>query len=344
MIRVGINGFGRIGRALTRLIFEKKIFKLCLVNEKVNDIKNLAYLLKHDSIYGKFEKDIKVKGKNLIIDNKTIYFSSHKKIDEAEWANYNVDIVIDASGTHENLILAKNVIKTGVKKVLVTNSPKSDIDFTMIIGVNDNQYNYRKHNLISSSICDASAITPLLKAISLKWGISSGFITTLHSRLSYQNLLDGTVESVSSPGHNWKDYSLGRDSMASLITKKTTAIEAISKCLPLLKNKILGLSYRVPTAIVCSADITLQLKKKPINKQTVLNFLKNLSKKFPSIFGYQTEALVSIDHLKTEKSLVIDSNFVDLSNTKLLKLIIWYDNEWGYSNKVLDIVKKILKK
>ena len=131
----------------------------------------------------------------------------------------------------------------------------------MILGVNEKSYNFKKHNVISSSICDASAIGPILYQIQKKWGIKNGYVTTLHSRLAYQNLLDGSVQSVSNPGHNWKDYSLGRNSFASLITKKTTAIEAVNRCIPKISQKISGLSFRVPTAIVCGSDISINLKK-----------------------------------------------------------------------------------
>ena len=160
--------------------------------------------------------------------------------------------------------------------------------------------------------------------------------------MAYQNLLDGSVQSVSNPGHNWKDYSLGRNSFASLITKKTTAIEAVNRCIPKISQKISGLSFRVPTAIVCGSDISINLKKNSSIGE-VKEFFENLSKKNKKIFEYQKEPLVSIDHLKTSKSVSIDSNYIDLNNSNLLKLVVWYDNEWGYSNRVIDILKYVIK-
>ena len=344
MIRIGINGFGRIGRIITRQISSSSRFKIVLINEINNDLKNFSYLLKYDSIYGRFNKQVSTNNRQIIIECHKINFSSLPKIQEAPWVKNKVDVIIDTSGVNDNLIACDEVLRSKVKKIIVTNSPNKHVDFTMIMGVNDKNYNHSKHNLISSSICDASAIAPILKNIHNKFNIKSGFITTLHSRLFYQNMLDGPVQSVSSPGHNWKDYSLGRNSIASLIPKKTTAIDAISRCLPKLKNKISGLSFRVPTAIVCGADLTLNLTKK-INTTLIKNFLKNISKKNSKIIEFQTEALVSIDHLKTTKAVVIDANYIEaIEKSKMLKLVLWYDNEWGYCNRVMDILSIINKK
>ncbi len=344
MIRIGINGFGRIGRVLARQISSNSNFKIVLINEINKDLKNFSYLLKYDSIYGRFDNKVTNNNKQILIRNNKINFTSFLKIQDAPWTKNKVDVIIDTSGSNENLKACDKVLRSKVKKIIITNSPNKHVDFTMIMGVNEKNYNHSKHNLISSSICDASAIAPILKSIHEKFGIQSGFITTLHSRLFYQNMLDGPVQSVSSPGHNWKDYSLGRNSLASLIPKKTTAIEAISRCLPNLKNKIAGLSFRVPTAIVCGSDLTLNLTKK-INTSLIKNFLKDTSKKNPKLIEFQTEALVSIDHLKTTKAAVIDANYIDtIDDSKMLKLVLWYDNEWGYCSRVIDILNVITKK
>ncbi len=342
MIKVGLNGFGRIGRVLTRILSNKKKYKIALINEIDSDIENLAYLFKYDSIYGKFNGKVNVKNKNIFINKNEIKLFSKKKIEDVPWKKNKIDIIIDASGTNANVDSARKVLKD-VKKIIITHSPKKNIDFTMIFGVNEKKYDHKKHNIISSSICDASAIAPVLKQIEKKWGIESGFVTTLHSRLSYQNLLDGSLKSISSPGHNWKDYSLGRNSFASLIPKKTTAIDAVLRCVPELNGKISGLSFRVPTAIVCGSDLTIKIKKKT-NSNDVKKFFKNVSKKEKKIYEYQTEPLVSIDHLKTSKSTVIDSNYIDTINSNLIKMVIWYDNEWGYSNRVVDILDYVTKK
>ena len=345
MIKIGLNGFGRIGRSITRIVSNAKDIKLVVVNEINQDIENLAYLIKYDTIYGKLNKKVRVsKNKNIIqIDDNKIKFFSKTKIHEVEWNKFGIDLLIDATGTEINVINSRKVLGKKLSKVIITHSPDKYVDNTLILGVNEESYNYKKQHIISSSICDASAIGPVLSILDRKFGIQKGFITTLHPRLSYQNLMDGSLQSVSSPGHNWKDYSLGRDSIANLIPKNTTAIKAVNKCLKNLVGKIDGISFRVPTAIVCGSDLTIELKKE-VTVEKISQLFKILSKKKNSIFGYQEECLVSIDHKGTTKSVIIDSNYIKILKKRLLKMVIWYDNEWGYSNRVLDISRLILKK
>jgi len=343
MIKVGLNGFGRIGRAITRILAEKRNFKIIAINEIDEDVENLAYLLKYDSIYGKFKGNVKIRNGNIIVNNNKINFFSKKKIQDVPWERYKVDVVIEATGVHNNLLGAKKIVKKKISKIVITHSSNKNIDFTMIMGVNEKKYDSKKHHIISSSVCDASALGPVLKAINDKWEIENGFITTLHSALAYQNLLDGSLKSISNPTHAWTDYSLGRNSLTSLIPKNTTSIKATTVCVPELKDKISGISFRVPTSIVCGSDLSLKLKRKTKTSE-VKSFFKDLSKKNSKIFDYQTEKLVSIDHLKTTKSAVVDSNYIDILNKNFLKMVIWYDNEWGYGNRVIDIVNYILKK
>ncbi len=342
-INIGINGFGRIGRVIARILSTKKKFKIVLINEIDEDVNNLAYLFKYDSHYGKFNGSVSTNKKTIKINKNKIDITNIEKVENIPLKKKKVDILIDASGVDTNVNSAKKVLKQGVKKVIVTHSPKKNVDFTMIMGVNEKKYKNDIHNIISSSICDATAIAPVLNQIEKNWGIESGFITTLHSRLSYQNLLDGSVRSISSPGHKWKDYSLGRNSMASLIPKKTTAVDAVIRTIPCLEGKLAGLSFRVPTAIVCGSDLTIKLKKN-VSLLEVKKFLNLTAKKNSKIFEFQTEPLVSIDHLKTTKSSIIDSNYIDVLNSDLLKLVIWYDNEWGYGNRVVDILNYITTK
>jgi len=343
MIRVGLNGFGRIGRAITRIISGRRDMKLVAVNDIDDDIENLSYLIKYDSTYGNFEKKVKTFKDHIFINKNKVNFYSKKNISSVPWKKNKIDILIEATGLVKNIKDSKLLIKKDVKKVLVTNSPKKNIDFYMIIGANEKNYDPTKHNIISTSICDASALSPVLKVIDDKFKIENGFVTTLHSILSYQNLLDGSLKSVANPTHGWKDYSLGRNSMASLIPKKTTAINAVEKTLPKIQGKMHGISFRIPTSIVCGSDISLKVIK-DCKKKELINIFNNLAKKYPKIFELQNEKLVSIDHLKTSKSLIIDKNFIEVINSKFIKLILWYDNEWGYSNRVLDIAKLVYRK
>lgn len=344
MIKIGLNGFGRIGRAITRIILNSKNIQISAINDIDDDIDNLIYLLKNDTIYGRFKsKILKINSNSIIVNKNKIIFFSKKNINQIPWHKLKLDIVIDATGVEKNVKLSKKILSKKLKKVLITHSPKKHVDFTLIKGVNEKKYNYNNHNIISTSICDASALGPLLYQLENKFGIENGFITTLHPRLSYQNLLDGSLKSVSNPGHSWKDYSLGRDSFSNLILKKTTAVKAVTKCIKSLEGKIEGLSFRVPTAIVCASDLTIRLKKKT-TKNLLKNFFKKLAKNQNTIYGYEEDSLVSIDHLGTTKSLIIDANFIEIINSNLLKMVIWYDNEWGYSQKVVEIAKLVLKK
>lgn len=344
MIRVGLNGFGRIGRAITRIISNSNDINLVAVNDIDDDTENLTYLLKYDTTYGKFTKSLKLKNKNnLLINNNNIHFYSESLIDKVPWHKHKIDLVIDASGVEQNVINSKKILSDELRKVIITHSPDQNIDHTIIMGVNEESYDHKKHDVISSSICDASALGPILSELDKNFEVESGFITTLHPRLSYQNLLDGSLKSVSNPGHNWKDYSLGRDSITNLIPKKTTAVKAVTKCLNNLENKILGISFRIPTSIVCASDLTIKVKTK-VDNQAISNLFKKLSSTKKNIFEYQTERLVSSDHLGTSKSVIIDSNFIEVIDANLIKMIIWYDNEWGYSNRVVDIAKYVLSK
>ncbi len=194
MIHVGINGFGRIGRAVTKIISRSKNIKVSVINEIDDDINNLYYLLKYDSIYGKFDQKVKVDNKKKIISigkNKIKIFSK-KNIDDVNWKNFKLDLVIDATGVEKNIINAKKIINNKLSKVIITHSPDKYVDTTIILGVNEKSYSFKKHNIISSSICDATALGPVLSELEKVYGIEKGFVTTLHPRLSYQNILDGS--------------------------------------------------------------------------------------------------------------------------------------------------------
>ena len=233
MIKIGINGFGRIGRALFRINLAHQEFQIVAINDIDPDIHNIAYLLKYDTTYGKLQHDkIDVKGDCLIENGNKIKVFCKEKIQDVPWSNFDVDIVIDSSGIFQNVIDANKLLEQGVKKVIITHSPKNGIDFTYMNGVNEHLYNKNEHHIISSSICDANAVAPFFKLINDEYGIEMGDVTTLHPWLSYQNLLDGNMKSVSSPGHYWKDYALGRSSSGSLIPKDTSLVPAMQQVLP----------------------------------------------------------------------------------------------------------------
>src|SRR5688572_9578616 len=222
MIRVGLNGFGRIGRAVTRILSEHPDIALVVVNELDDDVANFAYLLKYDSLYGRFAEAVEVAGpKVLRIGTHQVEFHSFPEIRQVPWGHYHVDVLIEASGVTANCVGAGELTRTGVvPKVVITNA-SGGVDATIIIGVNDAAYNPEQHHVVSSSICDANGVAPILHQVDERLGIEVVYITTLHPWLSYQNLLDGPVSSVASPVHSWRDYSLGRASVLNLIPKDT---------------------------------------------------------------------------------------------------------------------------
>jgi glyceraldehyde 3-phosphate dehydrogenase len=343
LIKIGLNGFGRIGRAVTRIIEEQDDCELVVINEIDPDIENSVYLLKYDSTYGRFKGEVTAIENSIVINNRHIKMHFERQGIDVPWEKYGIDVLIDATGIKENVEAAHDIVKRGVPKVVITHSPSINIDITLIKGVNEKDYDYDAHHVVSSSICDASAVTPVLFEIDNIWGIENAFVTTLHPWLSYQNLVDGSVKSISSPGHFWKDYSLGRNSTLSLIPKDTTAAAAAIQVCPQLEGKIDAISFRVPTSIVSGSDITIQLSI-DATLEEVKNHFKKQAERDDDVFEYQNEHLVSIDHLGTNKSAVLDGNNLKVLNNRMIKMVVWYDNEWGYSNRVVDIAKMITKK
>ena len=340
-MKIGINGFGRIGRAILRINYIQSEFEIVAVNDIDPNIDNHAYLLKYDTQYGRFKGKVRSDAKNnhLIVDGQNIHFFSEENIDQVPWDNYDVDVVLDSSGIYSNVIHGKQLLESSrVKHIVVTHSPKDGVDKTVIFGVNDDEIDIGKHKIFSTSICDSNASGPVLHHLEREYGISHGFITTLHPWLSYQNLVDGSLRSVSSPGHFWNDFALGRASTESLIPKSTTLIGALAKVMPETAMKLDAMSFRVPTGIVSSSDLTITLKKE-ISAKEINDLFLAISMKDGSYLGYQEDQTVSIDFKGIHKSCFVDGRWTRVINGDTLKLILWYDNEWGYSNRVYDMAK-----
>ncbi len=336
-IKIGLNGFGRIGRAITKINAKYNYFDLVLIND-INPYKdNLAYLFKYDSTYGKFPGTVESSTDGIIVNKKEIACSSNANLSDAPWKKYGVSIIIDASGVEDNISHAKKMVKQGeVQKVIVTHSSEN-VDHEVVMGVNDESLR-SDHHVVSNSICDANAVAHILKWIDDEYEIESGALTTLHPWLSYQNLVDGPSISQINPGVVWSDFALGRASSESLIPKNTTAMMATEKVLPNLSGKILSFSYRIPTDIVASSDITLNLKRKVTEEEVRAYLIKKCENSEYVIFN--NESLVSLDYEQTEESAVLDMQWLKTLG-KTVKIILWYDNEWGYSARTLDLAKKL---
>lgn len=339
MIRVGLNGFGRIGRVLTRVLAEHSDIEIVVVNELDNDVANFAYLLKYDSLYGRFGESVEVMGDGAVrIGGRQVDFLSFAGICEVPWSRYKLDVVIEATGVSANCVAARDLTSRGVvPKVVITNAHKA-VDATIIMGVNEEQYDASRHHVLSSSICDANAIAPLLHHMDKRWGIEAAHVTTLHPWLSYQNLLDGPVSSVANPGHSWSDYSLGRASVLNLIPKDTTAAWAALAVLPTLAGRVAAISFRVPTHIVSASDLSIILKS-PASVDEINAHFGDLAQRHPRVMALEMEHLVSSDYMRTTQSCIVDGRRTGVIASKFVKMVTWYDNEWGYANRVVDVVK-----
>ncbi len=339
-IKVGINGIGRIGKAILRNNLDSSSFELVHINDINPDINNVIYQINYDTLYGNLNSEQEFFLNDEFISNKTTKFtySSNANIDEVDWDSRGVDIVIDSSGIKSNVIKSHDLVKkSNVKHVVITHSP-DEVDFTMVLGVNEKLFDNDKHKVISSSICDATALAPVLSNLNENFGIDAGHITTLHPWLNYQKLMDGSSSSWSVPGDIYHHYALGRSSIGNMIPKPTSALDATCKVLENLSGKIGSFSYRTPTNIVGSADLTIQLSKNATKEDIIILFEDLQKKQSFNIFNNTIKPLVSIDFLRTTSSVHIDHRWTEVMNGNLLKMVLWYDNEWGYSSKVVDQV------
>lgn len=339
MIRIGLNGFGRIGRAVVRIASQAPDVRVTVINELDNDIHNHAYLLKYDSIYRRFSRSVEAveNPTALRIDGMLVPFYSRPDIRDVPWEEHGVDVVIEATGVDANGTGAHDLVGRRVPKVVVTNTHRG-VHATIVMGVNEDRYDPSRHHVLSSSICDANAIAPVLSELHRRWGVESCFITTLHPWLAYQNLLDGTVSSVASPGHSWKDYSLGRSSVLSLIPKDTTAARATVAVIPEIEGRIDAISFRVPTHIVSVSDLCAILQTDVTAADVNAHFAAQAARR-PDVFGYEQDQLVSIDYLGMTTSFALDARRTRVLGSRFVKLVLWYDNEWGYSCRVLDVTR-----
>ena len=340
MVNVGINGLGRIGRAIFRILSHFDDVNVVHINDINPEIENIVYLLKYDSYYGRFNYNLRSNGKAIYFRDSKINVTHEKVISDVNWAESGCDYIIESSGIHSNLEKLPSLLFKGIKKIIVTYSP-DEVDKTLILGANEDEYDSDKHNIISSSICDAVAFTPVYRLINGLAGVEAGFLKTLHPWLSYQNLLDGPSVSWGSPGELYHHYAVGRASTASIIPKPTSAIEAANKVVPGVINKVKCYSFRIPTPVVGAADITFHLSKK-IRMNDLIDSIHQFQKqqKWPILY-LNTEPLVSVDFTGTDYSAIIDNRWIELINNQFLNLTLWYDNEWGYSRRVVDVLRYV---
>lgn len=341
-IRIGINGFGRIGRCVARLALDSDDLEIAAVNDLVDHIDNLIYLYNYDSVHGRAPHRATVAKdfRGAVIGAHSIPFFNAANVAEAPWRDLGVDVLVDASGVTANVEGARKLVEDErVAKTIITHSPDAGVDRYVIMGVNDDGYDPSRHHVISATICDANAIAHVVHFLEETWGIESGSVTTLHPWLSYQNLVDGAVAWQALPGHYWTDFSLGRSSIGALIPKNTTAVTALRTVLPESEPKLRGLSFRIPTHVVCVADLTIRIRS-----QITLDQLERalLSRFADSPYVTLTrEPLVSVDFEHQSQSAIVDMRWLNVIGGDTAKFILWYDNEWGYSSRVVDLVRLV---
>lgn len=341
-IRLGINGIGRIGKHLVRLLLSDRDFEVVLINDLNPDINNIAYALYYDTLFGKYSDEFRVVDNYLHCGDSKIFVANCDDLSKFDFSLTSIDYLIDATGVKQNLTINRTLIDQGVmKKAFVTHSPDEGVDFTMVLGCNERDYSCQSHHLIATSICDATAISPVLKLICDRFGIDSGYVTTLHPWLNYQNLMDGPSSSWSVPGSIHHHYALGRAAVGNLIPKPTSAMDAVFKVMPSydLNDRIGSFSYRTPTAIVGSADITLNLSSK-VKREDVEEALNQYVKDQEyDILIMSEEPLVSLDFVNNPYSAILDTRWLDIVRDEVLKMVLWYDNESGYARRVVDQIK-----
>tara|TARA_Y100000815_G_C13288749_1_gene479901 strand:+ start:375 stop:1379 length:1005 start_codon:yes stop_codon:yes gene_type:complete len=328
--KIGINGFGRIGRNVFKAIMKyHKSLEVVAINDH-SGAETKAHLLKYDSIYGIYESDINYDDENLIVDGKKIKWSSHSNPNEIDWKSSEVDIVIESSGRFSSATDTIGHINGGAKKVIISSPAKND-DITMVLGVNESEYDKENHQIISNASCTTNCVAPMVKVLNDNFGFESGFMSTIHSTTNDQSILDR--------GH--KDLRRARAAGMNIIPTTTGAAKSVGEIIPELKGKINGLAFRVPTLYVSSVDLVCNLKSKVTKDEINKAFRDASNSNLKKILEITDEPLVSVDFKQNPASCIIDSLSTEVIGENLVKVIGWYDNEWGYSCRTADMVEYI---
>lgn len=331
-VRVAINGFGRIGRLTFRIALKHENIDLVAINDLV-DAKTLAHLMKYDSNYGTLDADVKA-GENYIeVNGKKIKTLSEKDPSKLPWKELNIDIVVESTGVFTDGQKAVAHINAGAKKVIIS-APAKNEDFTVVLGVNEEKYDPERHRIISNGSCTTNCITPIVKVINDEFGIEKSFMNTVHSVTMDQRLQDAPH----------KDLRRARAAGQSIIPTSTGAAKSVAVVIPEMKGKFEALSMRVPTSTVSVVDF-VALVKRPTTKEEVNRaFEKYANGRMKGILGISYEPLVSMDFKGTTYSSVVDAELTQVQGENLIKVIAWYDNEYGYACRVVDLIEYMYSK
>jgi glyceraldehyde 3-phosphate dehydrogenase len=330
-VKVGINGFGRIGRNVFRAALNNPAIEFVAVNDLTSPA-TLAHLLKYDSILGNLHNTITAGDDHILIDGKKLKVFAERDPAKLDWTSAGAEVVIESTGHFTDATKAKAHLQGSVKKVIIS-APATNEDLTIVLGVNDDKYDPKAHHVISNASCTTNCLAPLAKVLHDSFGIASGIMTTIHSYTNDQVILD----------FPHKDLRRGRAAALSMIPTSTGAAKALHLVVPELKGKLDGFAVRVPTPNVSVVDLTFT-SEKPVTKDSINAALKSAADgKLKGILGYETNELVSSDFKGNPLSSIVDSGLTKTVGTNMAKVISWYDNEWGYSNRVVDLIGFLAK-
>ena len=327
-VKIGINGFGRIGGLAFRVAASRPNIEIVGINDLL-DVNHLAYLLKYDSVHGQFKGSIEVKNGNLVVNGNEIRVTAERNPEDLKWDEVGADVVLDCTGIFKDLAGAQKHITAGAKKVAIS-APSPDAPM-FVMGVNHKEIT-ADHTIVSNASCTTNCLAPLAKVIHDKFGIVEGLMTTVHAATATQSTVDGVSK---------KDYRLGRASLTNIVPASTGAAKAVGKVIPSLNGKLTGMAFRVPTVDVSVVDLTVRLEK-GASFEEIKAALKDASEnELKGILGYTEEGVVSQDFVSETRTSVFDANASMALNDNFVKLVSWYDNEYGYSTKLVDLAELI---
>jgi glyceraldehyde 3-phosphate dehydrogenase len=328
-VKVGINGFGRIGRNVIRAGWADSAVEFVAAND-LTDTKTLAHLLKYDSILGQLPNQVRAEGDCISIDGKKIRIFSVKDPAEIDWSSLGCEVVVESTGRFTDANDARKHLRGTVKKVIIS-APAKNEDITIVMGVNDEKYTAANHNVISNASCTTNCLAPVAKVIKEKFGILKGSMTTIHSYTNDQNLLD----------FPHKDLRRARAAALNMIPTTTGAAKAIGLVIPELKGKLDGYAMRVPTPNVSVVDLVVVTEKSCTAEEINATLKQAAEGKLKGILAYTEDPVVSSDMMKNSNSSIIDGQMTKVLDGNLVHVLAWYDNEWGYSCRIVDLIKRI---
>jgi glyceraldehyde 3-phosphate dehydrogenase len=331
MTKIGINGFGRIGRLAFRAAIDRKDIEIVGINDLV-DPAYMAYMLKYDSTHGKFKGTVEVKDGHLVVNGKSIRVTAEKDPSNLKWNEVGAEIIVESTGLFLTIADGQKHINAGAKKV-VFSAPAKDDTPTFVMGVNHKKLT-KEHTIVSNASCTTNCLAPIAKVLNDKFGILEGLMSTVHAVTATQK----TVDSSSA-----KDWRGGRGAYQNIIPSSTGAAKAVALVIPELKGKLTGMSFRVPVADVSVVDLTVRLAK-PASYDQIKAAMKEASEgELKGILGYTEDDVVSSDFLGDARTSIFDAKAGIALNDSFVKVVSWYDNEWGYSNKLIDLVQEVAK-